>query len=287
MTLHMKDAVDQHVHYLRMTGKSDNTVSQAMYKFARFERIMGQNRTLDDFKTRQDVMPYINALRSEGCQPVTINNYLSALRGLYDWAITEQLVTHNPFHHLRVKVTERPPSDVPTPSDLHRVIDAIDVPLYRTFLTLQLHTGMRINEVRQLTLDAIDLNARLLYIHESKTGKPRKVPLNDAAHAMMTTYLEEERRCIDSPYVFPSARGELICKTTINRHLKRAAEDVLGTSVTSHTLRHAFTSHLYDKGVKETTLSELLGHSEPKTTRRYIRVREDHLRDAVERLTLE
>ncbi|MBQ6459325.1 MAG: tyrosine-type recombinase/integrase, partial [Exiguobacterium sp.] len=217
MTLHMKDAVDQHVHYLRMTGKSDNTVSQATYKFARFQKLMGQNRTLDDFKTRQDVMPYINALRSEGCQPVTINNYLSALRGLYDWAITEQLVTHNPFHHLRVKVTERPPSDVPTPSDLHRVIDAIDVPLYRTFLTLQLHTGMRINEVRQLTLDAIDLNARLLYIHESKTGKPRKVPLNDATHAMMTTYLEEERRCIDSPYVFPSARGDLICKTTINR----------------------------------------------------------------------
>ncbi|MBQ6458422.1 MAG: tyrosine-type recombinase/integrase, partial [Exiguobacterium sp.] len=92
---------------------------------------------------------------------------------------------------------------------------------------------------------------------------------------------------IDSPYVLPSGRGEPICKTTINRHLKRAAEDVLGTSVTSHTLRHAFTSHLYDMGVKETTLSELLGHSEPKTTRRYIRVREDHLRDAVERLTLE
>ncbi|WP_074036027.1 tyrosine-type recombinase/integrase [Exiguobacterium profundum] len=287
MTLHMKDAVAQHIHYLRMTGKSYNTVSQATYKFARFEAIMGEGRTLDELKTRQDVMPYIDTLRSEGCQPVTINNYLSALRGLYDWAIAEHLVTHNPFHQLRVKVTERHSTEIPSPRQLSAVIDAIDVPLYRTFLTVQLHTGMRINEVRLLKLDAIDLQERLLYVRESKTGKPRRIPLNDKIHSVLSTYLDEERRPVDSPYVFPSARGALICKTTINRHLTTAATEVLGYPVTSHTLRHAFTTHLYDKGVMETTLSELLGHSEPKTTRRYIRVRENHLRDAVERLTLD
>lgn len=287
MTLHMKDAVDQHIHYLRMTGKSNNTVSQAAYKFARFQQIMGDERTLDDFKTRQDVIPYLDALRSGGCQPVTINNYLSALRGLYDWAIAEHLVTHNPFHQLRVKVTARQSSEIPSPRQLSAVIEAIDSPLYRTFLTFQLHTGMRINEVRMLTCDAINLKERIVYVLESKTGKPRKIPLNDQIYTVISTYLDEERRLVDSPYVFPSARGALICKTTINRHLTTAAIEVLGYPVTSHTLRHAFTTHLYDKGVMETTLSELLGHTEPKTTRRYIRVRENHLRDAVERLTLD
>lgn len=287
MTMLIKDAIARHVHYLKLTGKSDNTVSQAIYKFARFEEIMGEGHTLDDFKTRQDVMPYIDVLRTQACQPVTINNYLSSLRGLYDWAIAEHLVSHNPFHQLRVKVTERQTTEIPSPKQLRTVIDAIEISLYRTFLTLQLHTGMRINEVRRLTLDSLDLNERLLYIHESKTGKPRKVPLNDTIHSIMVTYLDEERRQIDSPYVFPSARGGLICKTTINRHLTQAAEDVLGYKVTSHMLRHAFTTHLYDRGVMETTLSELLGHTEPKTTRRYIRVREDHLRDAVGRLSLD
>ncbi|WP_214741917.1 tyrosine-type recombinase/integrase [Exiguobacterium sp. s48] len=287
MTLHMKDAVDQHIHYLRMTGKSNNTVSQAAYKFARFQQIMGDERTLDDFKTRQDIIPYLGALRSGGCQPVTINNYLSALRGLYDWAIAEHLVTHNPFHQLRVKVTARQASEIPSPRQLSAVIEAIDSPLYRTFLTFQLHTGMRINEVRMLTCDAINLKERIVYVLESKTGKPRKIPLNDQIYTVISTYLDEERRLVDSPYVFPSARGALICKTTINRHLTTAAIEVLGYPVTSHTLRHAFTTHLYDKGVMETTLSELLGHAEPKTTRRYIRVRENHLRDAVERLTLD
>lgn len=283
MTIRIDEAVNRHLHFLRMTGKAQNTVDHATYKFSRFLSIMGQERRLDDFQTRQDVMPYLTALKESGCQPVTINNYISAMRGLYHWAIAEQLVTHNPFDQLRVKVKERLSDPVPDPHVILAIIERIDVPLYRTFLTLQLHTGMRINEVRTLELDALDLTERRVSVHESKAGKSRVIPLNDTIHAIMTTYLEEERRHVPSPLVFPSPRGSLICRTTINHHLTRASADVLGYPITSHTLRHAFTTHLYDQGVMETTLSELLGHSEPKTTRRYIRVHEQHLRDAVNR----
>lgn len=270
-----------------MTGKAQNTIDQADYKFNRFLDIMGRDSRLDDFKTRQDVMSYIDALRDKQCQPVTINNYLSALRGLYDWAIAEQFVTHNPFHQLRVKVNEPLPQDVPSPRTILSIIDVIDVPLYRTFLTLQLHTGMRINEVRTLELDDVDLDERRIHIRESKAGKSRTVPLNDMIYAIMQTYLEEERRPVDSLLVFPSLRAGRICKTTINRHLTNAARNVMGHKITSHKLRHAFTTHLYEQGVMETTLSELLGHREPKTTRRYIRVKEKHLRHAVNRINID
>ncbi|OGX79774.1 integrase [Exiguobacterium sp. SH31] len=287
MMIRIDEAVKRHLHFLRMTGKAQNTIDQADYKFNRFLDIMGPDSRLDDFKTRQDVMPYIDALRDKSCQPVTINNYLSALRGLYDWAVAEQLVTHNPFHQLRVKVNDPLPQDVPSPRMILAIIDAIDVPLYRTFLTLQLHTGMRINEVRTLELGDVDLDERRIQIRESKAGKSRIVPLNDMIYAIMQTYLEEERRHVDSPLVFPSLRGATICKTTINRHLTNAARDVMGQKITSHKLRHAFTTHLYEQGVMETTLSELLGHREPKTTRRYIRVKENHLRNAVNRINLD
>lgn len=287
MMIRIDEAVKRHLHFLRMTGKAQNTIDQADYKFNRFLELMGPDSHLDDFKTRQDVMPYIDALRDKQCQPVTINNYLSALRGLYDWAIAEHLVTHNPFHQLRVKVSEPLPQDVPSPRTILAIIDTIDVPLYRTFLTLQLHTGMRINEVRTLELGDVDMTERRIHIRESKAGKSRTVPLNDMIYAIMQTYLEEERRRVDSPLVFPSLRAGTICKTTINSHLTRAAAEVIGHKITSHKLRHAFTTHLYEQGVMETTLSELLGHREPKTTRRYIRVQENHLRDAVGRLRLD
>lgn len=287
MTIRIDEAVKRHLHFLRMTGKAENTIDQADYKFNRFLEIMGPDRQLTDFTTRQDVMPYIDVLRQKQCQPVTINNYLSALRGLYDWAVAEHLVTHNPFHQLRVKVNEPLPQDVPSPRTILAIIDAIDVPLYRTFLTLQLHTGMRINEVRMLELEDIDLDERRIHIRESKAGKSRTVPLNDVIHAIMKTYLEEERRSVNSSLVFPSLRASTICKTTINRHLTTAALEVTGQKITSHKLRHAFTTHLYEQGVMETTLSELLGHREPKTTRRYIRVKENHLRNAVNRINLD
>ncbi len=45
------DAVARHLHHLAVVGKSDNTINHATYKFARFEAIMGENRTLDEFKT--------------------------------------------------------------------------------------------------------------------------------------------------------------------------------------------------------------------------------------------
>lgn len=287
MSIRIDEAVKRHLHYLRVTGKAQNTIDHARYKFDRFLSIMGEDARLDAFKTRQDVMPYVDALRANACQPVTINNYLSALRGLYDWAMTEQLTAHNPFLRLRVKVNERLPSDVPTPRTILSIIEAIDVPLYRTFLTFQLHTGMRINEVRLLTTEALDLERRRVHVHQSKAGKSRTVPLNDIICDVMRTYMEEERRHGASPYVFPSRRGGVICKTTINRHLTEASSDVLGYEITSHTLRHAFTTHLYDQGVMETTLSELLGHAEPKTTRRYIRVKENHLRNAVNRINFD
>lgn len=286
MSIRIDEAVKRHLHYLQMTGKAANTIEHANYKFAKFLTIMGPDRKLDEFKTRQDVMPYVNSLRDSHCQPVTINNYLSALRGLYDWAMAEHLVRYNPFQRLRVKVKEQLPKDVPSPRIIQQIIEAIDVPLYQTFLTLQLHTGMRINEVRLLKTDALDLNNRRLHIHETKAGKSRSIPLNDAIYEIMKTYVNEERRHHASPYVFPSQRGGVICKTTINRHLTQASVEVLGYKITSHTLRHAFTTHLYDQGVMETTLSELLGHAEPKTTRRYIRVHEQHLRDAVNRIDI-
>ena len=281
------DAVARHLHHLAVVGKSDNTINHATYKFARFEAIMGENRTLDEFKTPQDVMAYLNALHEKQLSAVTINNYLSALRGLYDWAIAEHLVTHNPFRRLNVKVKTALPSEVQSLKDVARAIAAIDVPLYRMFLAFQLHTGMRINEVRTLTLDCLDMKRRRVYIVEAKGGKSRTVPLNDTIYARMREYLDEERRPSPSPYVFASKTGAPICKTTINRHLKQAAYEVLDTPLTSHALRHAFTTDLYDKGVMETTLSELLGHAEPKTTRRYIRVRHNHLHDAVNRLGLD
>lgn len=115
-----------------------------------------------------------------------------------------------------------------------------------------LHTGVRLNEMRSLRWDQVDLLNRRVMIPNSKTGRPRVLPISDDLYA----YLDKQDRCQE--FVFPQ-----ICYTPA---LKRFCEIAELPVLTWHELRHTLATILLDAGQPLRVVAELLGHARISTT---------------------
>jgi integrase len=147
-------------------------------------------------------------------------------------------------------------------------------------VTLALHTGMRKGEILGLEWERVDLSTARLTLLQTKSGKPRGVPIGRAVYdALIALEPDPERR---RGRVFPSGndrRGSQI-RTAFEAALKRAG--IVGCRF--HDLRHTAASHLVMRGAALQDVKEVLGHADLRMTLRYAHLSPAHLRGAVERL---
>jgi len=147
-------------------------------------------------------------------------------------------------------------------------------------VTLALHTGMRKGEILGLEWERVDLSTARLTLVQTKSGKPRGVPIGRAVYdALIALEPDPERR---RGRVFPRGndrRGSQI-RTAFELALKRAG--IAGCRF--HDLRHTAASHLVMRGASLQDVKEVLGHADLRMTLRYAHLSPAHLRGAVERL---
>lgn len=149
-----------------------------------------------------------------------------------------------------------------------------------------LYTGLRLNEIRCLKREDIDLQERVIYVH-GKTG--RRYAFIPREFVEFDSYVRTQQH----RYLFPSKRtGNPIGISTITKRYREVIK-TLGFNkgitdstqkVVFHTLRHTFCSWLASKGVPILTISELAGHANVTMTRRYAKLSPDAKRDALQQL---
>jgi integrase len=149
-----------------------------------------------------------------------------------------------------------------------------------TVVILALHTGMRKGEILGLEWERVDLSTARITIHQTKSGKPRGVPIGRAVYdALIALQPDPERR---HGRLFPNGndrRGSQI-RTAFELALTRAG--IAGFRF--HDLRHTAASHLVMRGASLQDVKEVLGHADLRMTLRYAHLSPAHLRGAVERL---
>lgn len=153
-------------------------------------------------------------------------------------------------------------------------------------LELLYGTGARISEAVGLDIGGVDLAAELVRL-KGKGGKERVVPLGRGALTALSAYLVRSRpalvrlRSQGSQALFLNARGGRLSRQSAWTILKGAARRAnLSATVTPHTLRHSFATHLLENGADIRVVQELLGHSSVATTQIYTEVTVDRLREA-------
>ena len=124
---------------------------------------------------------------------------------------------------------------------------------------------------------------------KGKGGRERLVPLNETAQGALQAHLaavradEKERKRV-SVWLFPSSGGEHLTRQRFGQELKALAlaAGIEPARVSPHVLRHAFASHLLERGADLRTVQQLLGHADISTTQIYTHVIEERLRRLVE-----
>lgn len=227
-------------------------------------------RPLTDL-TRSEIETYLTRRRDSGAAAGTVNRERAVLSHLFNRAILWGIVEKNPVtgteQYAELSEDPRPL----TPDEEARLLLRLPTH-YLPFVTLALNTGLRMGELRAQAWKDTDLEQGTLTVTRPKSGMREVLPLNKAARRLLASL---ERT---GPLVFPKMPSQL--STLFIRYAKKAGLE----GVTFHCLRDTFISRLAPH-VSAPSLMALARHRDYRTTRRYLRIDEAHLKAAVERLT--
>lgn len=225
-----------------------------------------------------------------GLSATSAGRAVVAVRGLHRFALREGLTADDPARDVRPPTpTQRLPKAI-TVEQVERLLVAAgadETPRAvrdRALLELLYGTGARISEAVGLAVDDLDRAEGLVRL-DGKGGKQRVVPVGSYAARAVEAYLVRSRpglvaRGRGTAALFLNARGGVLSRQSAWTILQAAAVRAeLGVSVSPHTLRHSFATHLLDGGADVRVVQELLGHASVTTTQLYTLVTVDRLRE--------
>jgi integrase/recombinase XerD len=153
----------------------------------------------------------------------------------------------------------------------------------RALLETMYACGLRASEAISLKLSELDLKAGVLIAH-GKGSKERIVPVGSKALETLRAYLDKARPALvglhDEPHVFVNLRGQALSRQGLYKIVQRHARSAgLDSSMSPHTLRHTFATHLLAGGCDLRSLQEMMGHADIGTTQIYTHLSAERLRD--------
>jgi integrase/recombinase XerD len=248
-----------------------------------------------------DISAYLRAASEAGLAAASRARRLSAIRQLFRFLAAEGVVAEDPASRLAGPKRARPLPRTLSPGEVDRLIETARARIDSTkgrerVRALRLHaliemlyaTGMRVSELVTLPRAVLVGDSRVLFI-KGKGGRERLVPLNGAARAALDRYLnvgfdDGVAPMLKTKWLFASrgAEGHLT-RQRLGQELKEVAiEAGLDPGrVSPHVLRHAFASHLLDRGADLRSVQQLLGHADISTTQIYTHVLEERLKQLV------
>jgi integrase/recombinase XerD len=252
---------------------------------------------------RDDVAAYMENLGREGLAPASRARRLSAVRQLFKFLDADGLVADNPAIGAKAPKLGRPLPKTLSVAEVDRLMEAAAAAVegrsgrelaravrFQALLELLYATGMRVSELVTLPRTVLAGDPRVLTI-KGKGGRERLVPLNAPARRALDRYLalgtdpgDKLAPMLANKWLFPSRGAEgHMTRQAFGQELKGCA-DAAGIDperVSPHVLRHAFASHLLDRGADLRTVQQLLGHADISTTEIYTHVLEERLKSIV------
>ncbi len=284
-------------------GAAANTLSAYARDLDDFASYLARSRLSFAGARPADITGYLQALSEAGLAGASRARKLSTLRQLYKYLLAEDLIDEDPTHGIAGPRQQRALPKTLSVAEVDRLIDLAHariapargrerVRAVRLYCLLELlyATGMRVSELVSLPRKVLDGDDRVLTIR-GKGGRERLVPLNGSARAAIERYLalgqdpeDGVAAMIRTRWLFPSKSAEgHLTRQRFAQDLKALAIDagLDAERVSPHVLRHAFASHLLDRGADLRAVQQLLGHADISTTEIYTHVLEERLKKLV------
>lgn len=269
-------------------GLSENTLASYRNDLQGLSMwLASHGKTLLD-AARDDLLGYLASRVKQKSKPRSTARLLSTMRRLYQSLIRDGRITVDPSAQIESPKTGRPLPKSLTENDVESLLLAPDESNAcglrdRAMLETLYATGLRVTELTGLTMTQLNLMQGLVRV-TGKGNKERLVPLGEEAIKWLESYIHDARPELlkdrVSEAVFVTARGRAMSRQAFWHLIKRYGRQAgLKKTLSPHTLRHAFATHLLNHGTNLRVLQMLLGHSDLSTTQIYTHVARERIKE--------
>jgi len=238
----------------------------------------------------EQVKSFLSFLSTQNYSKSTVARKLATLRSFYKFCLRRGYVKSHPLASIRTPKQEKRLPKFLEVTDINRLLSTPDDNTLlgsrdRAMLEVLFSTGVRVSELVDLNFVDLDVEAQVIRVR-GKGKKQRTTPIGPTAIAAVQKYLHLRRvdsrsPSFDQQALFVNKHGQRLSTRSVRRKLdKYLAECGLDPSISPHTLRHSFATHMLNNGANLRSVQELLGHQSISTTQVYTHLTAGRLKNA-------
>ncbi len=220
--------------------------------------------------TSKEIGLYVDHLLQKRHSPKTITCHLQTIRLFFDYLINEEGI---PMPNPVIRISIRLPRPLPRhlkDDQVTRLLAVIKDVRDRAMFMLMLRCGLRVQEVADLTADAVDYQRKQIFVSKGKGSKDRVVYVSEDARTALLAYLS--KRSVKGKRLFLVQKGLMRGQPLSVRGIQKRMEYYAKKgklNVSCHRLRHTMATQLLNADADLATIQDLLGHGQITTTQRY------------------
>jgi len=286
----MEHRLDDFINFLAIERNlAANTISAYASDLVKYIEFLS-SRGIGDFNEvkSEDIVAFITQLRKDELSSFTIARNLSALRMFHRFLVSENVTDSNPTESISSPRLAKRLPQVLEQFEIDRLIEQPDTTTVlgqrdRALLEFAYATGVRVSELIAISLTDLMLDDQLVRVF-GKGSRVRLVPIGEQAIAAVTQYLQQSRPRLLKQHrtstLFLNQQGKGLTRMGFWKILRKyAIQAGITRSVSPHTLRHSFATHLIEGGADLRAVQEMMGHVNIATTQIYTHLDREYLKE--------
>lgn len=274
----------------RLSAHSVEAYLHDVQKLAEFLEIKGQAFEVKTIKN-EDLHSFIQYLSEMGMFASSQARVISGIKSYFNYLLLEEIINADPTSDLETPRQSRNLPDVLNIMEINSLLDGIDLSKpegvrSKAILEMLYGCGLRVSEL--VSLKVSDINIAEEYLHViGKGNKERIIPIGTQAIKHTSIYLNQVRVHLNikrgnEDFIFLNRLGTKLSRISVFTMIKALAVHVgLNKSISPHTFRHSYATHLVEGGADLRAVQEMLGHSSITTTEIYTHLDRDYLKEVV------
>ena len=269
-------------------GLSQNTVKAYEVDLLAFISWITNNTNTDVINIKEDnINKYISYLFKTKLKSSSVNRKISSIKSFYLFLIKRSIVATSPISEVISPKQEKYLPSSMSEDEVDKLLNSPDSNIKiekrdKAMIEMLYATGMRISELVNLKITDVDMQRCVVKVL-GKGSKERLIPFGEEAYEALNNYLSDRDES-SSKEVFLSNRKTKISRVAFWHRIKLyLVRENLKHTISPHTLRHAFATHLLNRGADLRSVQLLLGHSDLSTTQIYTHIAKQRLSDVLKK----
>lgn len=288
----MELSIQLYKQYLKLERSlSPKTVEAYLHDIEKLSDFLGGRKKLEDVKL-EDLQDFLASLYDDKISARSQARIISGLKSFYKFMLFDHKITHDPTELLDAPKIGRHLPEVLSIPEIEAILNGIDLSKpeghrNKAIIEVMYGCGLRVSEVVNLRISNLYFRDNYIRII-GKGDKERLVPIGQTAQNAILLYMEGVREHIkikkgEEDFVFLNRRGARLTREMIFMMIKQAAEAAgITKTISPHTFRHSFATHLVEGGADLRAVQEMLGHESITTTEIYTHLDRSYIKSIIE-----